>query len=262
MSWAGMDGRGIRRWVSDVEANRFGLSVERVVVGTNATDSHQLSADFAAVLGDTVADLVIARWPSHLSSLGAVAASSGRHVIPADVLMYWEIPAQRLAASAEQLPAGYVIEHPASSSTAAEDAISEVISDSFKGYGNHYTANPALDPDLALAGYLEWAVSALRESPSNVVLLRHGATPVGVATLTASDADLEVELAGMTSATQGQGLYRFLLAAVGETALARRHDRVIISTQAQNIRVQRAWARLGMRPFGAITTTHLVSRLI
>lgn len=261
MSWAGLEGRGIRRWVSDVEANRFGLSVERVVVGVDAIDDRQLRADFAAALSESAADLVIARWPSHLSSLGAVAASSGRHVIPADVLMYWEIPAQRLAISAEQLPEGYAIEHPTDSSATIEDAISEVVSDSFRGYGNHYTANPALDPDLALAGYLEWAVGAFRKNPGNVVILRRAATPVGVATLTVSGPDLEVELAGMTHAVQGQGLYRFLLAAVGETALARGHERVIISTQAHNIRVQRAWARLGLRPFGAITTTHLVSRI-
>lgn len=260
MSWSGLGGDGVRRWVSSVEGDRFGLSVARVVVGTDAIDDENLRSEFGTALAESTEDLVISRWPAQLSGLGAVAANSGRALIPADMLMYWEVPAAALAASAGPIPDGYAVARPTQAADDVEAAISQVVTDSFRGYGNHYTANPALDPELALAGYLEWAVGAFRADPGHVVILEEAGSPIGVATLTESDDDLEIELAGLTGAAQGKGLYGYLLAAVGELAVERGKGRVIISTQAHNIRVQRAWVRAGMKPFAAATTVHLVKR--
>lgn len=261
MSWAGLGGDGVRRWTSQLEGDRFGLTVARVVVGSDATDDDHLRAAFADAIADAPEDLIIARWPAGLSGIGAIAGSTGRQVIPADILMYWEVPSAQLAASGTDLPPGYTILRPEDPSEEVESAIATVVTDSFRGYGNHYTANPALDPELALAGYLEWAIGAFRSDPGHVVILEEGGTPIGVATLTESDDDLEIELAGLTGDAQGKGLYGHLLAAVGRLAVERGKARVIISTQTHNIRVQRAWVRAGMKPFAAVTTAHLVQRV-
>lgn len=258
MSWAALSGQGVRRWVSRPEGARFNLSVARVVVGADTADVESVRADFVATLDAATEDLVIARWPARFTRLGAAASSSRRRVIPADMLTYWEAPAAALASSAGPGPAdGCAIIRPTGPSRDIEAAIEQVVEDSFRGYGNHYTANPALDPELALAGYLEWAVGAFRSDPGNVVILREGEDPIGVATLTQDGNDLEIELAGLTSAAQGRGLYGHLLAAVGQVAVDRGLDRVIISTQVHNVRVQRAWVRAGMKPFAAVTTVHL-----
>ena len=74
-----------------------------------------------------------------------------------------------------------------------------------------------------------------------------------------SAGEAEILLAGLTSAAQGRGLYPLLLKAVGQQAMARGCPRVTISTQAHNIRVQRAWAKAGFRPFAAITTVHAMT---
>lgn len=258
MSWAALSGQGLRRWTSRLEGDRFGLTVARVVIGADTADVETVRDELVAALDSATEDLVIARWPAHLTRLGAAAASSRRRVIPADMLTYWEVPAPALAATGEGgLADGLSILRPTSPSEDVEAAITQVVTDSFRGYGNHYTANPALDPELALAGYLEWAVGAFRSNPGNVVILREGAEPVGVATLTQDGDDLEIELAGLTGAAQGRGLYGPLLAAVGQVAVDRGLGRVIISTQVHNVRVQRAWVRAGMKPFAAVTTVHL-----
>jgi GNAT superfamily N-acetyltransferase len=64
----------------------------------------------------------------------------------------------------------------------------------------------------------------------------------------------------MISAAQGRGRYAVLLAACAAEAHRRGLSRLIISTQVHNVRVQRAWARLGLRPFAAIETVHAVRR--
>ncbi|GAA6527573.1 GNAT family N-acetyltransferase [Intrasporangium sp. DVR] len=257
MSWESLAGDGVSHSPSEAESRRFGLSVARVTVGWGA---HGVGQDLTQALRDASEDLLIVRWPSHDLSLGAAAARSGRAVIPADTLMYWEASVGRVqdaVASAERP------EHLASVSAADYDgdpraAVVEVVEDSFSSYGNHYLANPALDAGLALQGYVEWATSALTRNPEDVIILTHEGDAVGIATLAqdSTGRDLEVLLAGIVSEHQSKGWYSHLFAAVDRAATHRSCARVIISTQAHNVRVQRAWARLGLRPFAAVTTAH------
>jgi hypothetical protein len=208
-------------------------------------------------------ELLIVRWPTRMVTLGAAAAASQRAIIPADVLMYWEVPASQLQPDPVALTERSLrTAVPTGADPATRRALKHVVRDSFRDYGNHYTANPRLDRELALAGYVDWATRSLAEDPEDVVLLMHGDEPVGVATLTVGGGgdDLEILLAGLTGVTQGQGWYHHLLAGVGDQARARGCTRVIISTQAHNLRVQRAWARAGFRPFGAVTTVHAMHR--
>jgi hypothetical protein len=265
MSWDALQGDAVTSHDSPLESERFGLSVGRVVVGQQA-DEAAAAAQLTALLDDAAQErheLLIVRWPTHLVTLGAAAAGSRRAIIPADVLMYWETPASALrpdlAALAEH---GLRTAVPVEADDASRVALERVVRDSFRDYGNHYTANPRLDRDLALAGYLDWATRSLAEDPQDVVLLLHDGRAVGVATLAvgAGGRDLEILLAGLTGDTQGQGWYHHLLGGIGEQARARGCERIIISTQAHNLRVQRAWARAGLRPFGAVTTVHAMRR--
>lgn len=207
-------------------------------------------------------DLLVVRWPSHSLTLGSAAGRSGRSLIPADVLMYWESPAGRVALSddAKDRPPFLSCESASVYEGDARAAIARVVEDSFASYGNHYLANPALDPQLALQGYVEWAMNVFAQSPDDVIILARGEEAVGVATLARSSTgdDLEVLLAGIVAEHQSKGWYRYLLEAIDRMALERSRTRVIISTQAHNVRVQRAWARHGLRPFAAMTTVHAV----
>lgn len=254
MSWAGLAGTGVTLSDSPYETNRFGRTFARVVVGHDADES--VADELAELIAGSDADIIVVRYPAALARLGAVLARSGRGVLPADTLVYWEVP----AAGGDEVADPHLttsVDDTLSEATAA--VLRQVVEASFAGYGNHYTANPDLAPELALAGYLEWAERAYATDPRNVVLLRHGAEVIGAATLSQDGDDLEIELAGLTPAAQGHGWYGALLTAVRAEAVHRGLGRVIISTQAANVRVQRAWARAGFKPFGAVNTCHLIS---
>lgn len=254
MSWQNLAGRGVRYWTSEVESRRFSIPIGRVTVGYDA-HSDDVEPQLSAVLAEAGETLLIVRYPATQARLGATIARSGWLVLPADVLTYWEVRADSLAELQAYTDSALRV----APSEASEDAaliLETVVCDSFHGYGNHYTADPALDPELALAGYVEWALKAFAADPQNALLLLHDDTPVGAATVVDGPGYLEVELAGLVCEAQGKGWYRMLLRGIGQEALRRGAERVIISTQVSNTRVQRAWAKAGMKPFAAVTTVH------
>jgi GNAT superfamily N-acetyltransferase len=183
-------------------------------------------------------------------------------IIPADTLTYWEIPAGVLSENQQALPTGFRCDPATTHGQDATAAVIEIVRDSFRSYGNHYLANPALDPDLALAGYVEWALGSLEREPDNVLILTDGRRPVGLATMEQDSTghDLEVLLAGIAADHQARGLYRHLFDRIDRAAVDRSCHRIVISTQVHNVKVQRAWAKMGLRPFAAITTIHAVRR--
>lgn len=257
MSWASFATDGLDLRPSPLESARFGISVSRLTVGWEA-DERAAATFVGQSLASAPEQLLIARWPTHLSSLAAVAAASPRRVLVADVLVYWEAPPERVL---ELTPVARreLSVSPASSEDGGDAALlEELVRDSFQRYGNHYLANPDLDPAAALDGYVEWAQAALSRRADNVLLLREERRAVGLATLTqgSDDDDLEVELAGLRGNGQGRGLYAHLLRACAEEARRRGSRRLLISTQVQNVRVQRAWARAGLVPFAALSTAH------
>lgn len=279
MSWAGLSGAAVEISPSRVESERFGLSIARLVVGSAVLDGEAARPDRASTaiaeagarvtdaLRRSDADIVIARWPAQHTLFGAAAAASGRAVLPADVLMYWEVAAERLAggpplAGAPLGPGSQreaVRAEPATEASAEVRAVlASVVGDSFAGYGNHYTANPLLDRESALAGYLDWADRTLTTDPRDVVLLWEDDEPIGAATLSQDGTESEILLAGIVTEHQGRRLYGTLLEGIGREAARRGCTRVVISTQAHNTRVQRAWVRAGFAPFAAVTTIHAV----
>ena len=264
MAWDDLTGTDVRLSSNAVETARFGVSIARLSVGWDLPTSGPTFEFAAEAVSDALArspdDVVVVRYPAQVIRLGAVVARSGRTVVPAGALTYW-------GARAESVPTvtgeDLAVEPAASLPGSAADVgrmLDDVVADSFAGYGNHYLANPLLDSGAALAGYQEWARRSLPGDRDALVLV--GSTgPIGVATLVGSHdgrSHLEVLLAGLVSAAQGRGSYAVLLSACAGEARRRGLDRLIISTQVHNVRVQRAWARLGLRPFAAVETVHAV----
>jgi GNAT superfamily N-acetyltransferase len=180
-------------------------------------------------------------------------------ILPADTLSYWEVlTAEGLGPEQDWISDGVVSVPATEYGLHASWAVSEVVRDSFHGYGSHYVVNPLLDAELALEGYIEWATDTLNRDSRDVIILARGAEALGAATITTSPSgeDLEVLLAGIVRSHQSRGLYRNLFAAIHEAAVKRSCRRIIISTQVHNTRVQRVWTKLGLRPFAAITTVH------
>jgi hypothetical protein len=218
----------------------------------------------AAAVAEAEDDVLVIRYPAHAVGLGAVIATSGRAVIPAGALTYWAAAAEDVCAAHPDPVEGRLDVVAASDLSGSADevaaAVDKVVADSFAGYANHYVANPLLDPVSALAGYRDWARRSL-VSGHDTLVLRAAGTPIGVATCAANrdgPSHLEVLLAGLVGSAQGRGRYGTLIVGCAAEARRRGLSRLIISTQVHNVRVQRAWARLGLRPFACVETVHAV----
>jgi RimJ/RimL family protein N-acetyltransferase len=249
MAWDTLAAPGTTLVASPVESRRFGLEVHRGTVGPGDLDR----AGLRALVDGSPADVIVLRYDVARQEIPALLATTSRAVLPAGALTYWEKqvgdvaePSTRVVAATDLDPA------------VAEQVVRAVVRESFAGYGNHYTADPLLDRSAVLAGYEEWAVGSLDRDTHEVMVQVLDGEPVGVATVEHSAAHAEILLAGLVPTAQGRGLYGDLLLAVERTARAAGRERLVISTQVQNVRVQRAWARFGMRPFAAVETVHLV----
>ncbi|HEY0216241.1 MAG TPA: GNAT family N-acetyltransferase [Cellulomonas sp.] len=252
MSWDQLAEPGLTGGPSPAESRRFGVEVHRLTVGPGDLDVVGLRA----AVEDSDADVLVVRYDVVRQEVAAALAASSRAVLPAGALTYWETQVRDLPVG--EPPRTVVVGAAALPDAVADAAVRAVVRASFTGYGNHYTADPLLDRRLALDGYEEWALRSLARADHEVLVQLDGDRAVGVATVERAGTCAEVLLAGLVPAAQGRRLYGELLAAVERAALADGLDRLVISTQVQNVRVQRAWARHGLRPFAAVETVHLV----
>jgi ribosomal protein S18 acetylase RimI-like enzyme len=234
---------------SALESARFGLRMGRVVVPAGATCAAE---DVVRLVEAADLDVTVVRYPADRLGWAASLARTGRTAFHADTLVYWAAPVGG-GALATSVSAG------SARRLAADDAdlLDDLVADVFADYGSHYLANPLLDPAGALAGYQEWARRSLGEPGERAVALDDGSATYGVATIEVGD-EVEILLAGVRASHRGRGLYRHVLEAVAAEAAAEGVEQLVISTQARNIGVQRAWARHGFLPVAAIETVHLV----
>ncbi|MEI8080807.1 MAG: hypothetical protein WCI74_03075, partial [Actinomycetes bacterium] len=137
----------------------------------------------------------------------------------------------------------------------------------FDGYPNHYSYDPVLgDADVA-ASYARWTGRLLRAEENLTLLAQTDGNLAGVTLCALSGRDVEVVLAGILPEHRRSGFYGALLASVAKAATTQGQDsngpgpvdRLVISTQLDNIAVQRAWARLGLQPLTSFETVHLVN---
>ena len=234
---------------------RFGFPVERLVVHQDAPLPDP--AIDAAVQASS-ASLIIARWPAQRYQMPRAVASWERIVIPAGTLTYWGIACQGGPTTQKSLPPGARLAsfESCQQNSGSIDAFEAIVRDSFDGYGNHYRANPYLDSSTVVEGYVEWALATLRSDPGSVLTLDVGGELAGFATLHFDAGRIEVLLAGMASWAQGRGWYQALLAGACEAGIRGRRQDLVISTQVENVAVQRAWIKAGLTPRGAIVTVH------
>jgi ribosomal protein S18 acetylase RimI-like enzyme len=258
MGWAEVTAAVSELRPSARESARFATPIARLSVGESWREQFASERDLFAALRRRIAasegTTVIVRVPSDLVGFVAEGVPAGHRALFAGTLLYWAIEV------AEHTPAS----RPEGIDVRAADGsvdIGHIIADSFDGYLSHYAYNPGLEPGLIVAGYQEWATGAAASHDGSVLVLEKGGSPIGFATVVDDPAVpgiAEIELASVVSGAQGQGLYRHLLDGIVSSAADRGAHRVVISTQAHNIRVQRAWASAGLRPVASLETFHCV----
>jgi hypothetical protein len=215
-----------------------------------------------AAVADADADVIIVRYHSSATAVPRLLASLDRPLIHTPALGYWEASPSRHVA--QRLPDGLSVQNDLTDPAACARAVAR-IGDIFAGYVNHYSYNPLFSAERSLAGYQEWAERTIRDSPTDSSVLVYDGEIIGVATMirTPSDdpshgAETEVALAGLVPGARGRGWYEHLLGSCVERTKQIDASRLVISTQVTNAGVQRAWARMGLLPFGSVETAHLL----
>ena len=253
MSWDDLQGRGVDVASSARDSLRFGLHVARGVI---RSEESNLSASLERLhesLASIRPDIAVLRWPAQHTGLGEALQRRGWSLLPADTLVYWSLDlrsdgndaAKQVIAADE--PGGVSLK-----------AVGDAVRNIFMSYPTHYTASEDFEPQRVLDGYVDWAVRTARENPGDCYALLHGEGLAALATTTTVDGGrcMEVLLAGTAPARRGKGVYGILLDGLAARAAAAGRGALLISTQASNVSVQRAWARRGFLPIASFTTVH------
>ncbi len=249
MGWIDLTGTGITYSESPIESQRFGIKIANLQIGAEVHDSR---ADLKQIIESSTADLVVIRYPSQLRWVGVEISQTTWKQITCDSTVYF--------ASANSP----VVEKPQHSNFRIEqcepDELSKLVTvtrNSFKGYINHWHYNSKTSNSKIEEAYEEWLIGSAGKFGYQTYLMSDGSDPIGMALLLNHQHVSEILLAGMTSEYQGKGLYGQLLHFVEKDVREKRDTQIIISTQSQNINVQKAWVRRAWNPILTIQTIHL-----
>lgn len=236
---------------SGLESVASGLSVGRLINWpTGAMDGRAVRR---AIL-ESRHDLVVVRSACDDVLLGAQLQCDELVCWQADTLIYFEIP------TSKETEAG-----PGSLATCDmgdAQAVDQLVRAAFADYRNHWAANPALSRMSVTDAYADWMTSSLNDRDRAVLRYstKEGET-AGICLVDDGDEGFEeILLAGVVPGQRRQGAYQSMLRHVIARAGSLGKESVVISTQASNIAVMRAWARVGMLPTISLNTVHVMKR--
>jgi len=251
------EGRALTLQESESETRRFGFTVTRATVPLGDAVSDD---DVVAAVNSSASDIVIVRFDARRKTLGPLLRRTpGVDCIHADTLVYYEWNLRHLQPTAAHQT------NPTITRSKSFDDIAGVLRESFKDYRNHYSSNPRLAASVTVTAYEEWASNLMRNEMSRVLVARDetNGEVTGFVLLTVAESEriAEVVLNAVRPAAQRGGVYSALMrAAAGQLASLRSIDRLYISTQSENLAVIAAWKKLGLEPFLALETHHVMRR--
>jgi ribosomal protein S18 acetylase RimI-like enzyme len=234
-------------FISDIDKERFGVKTARVVGLT--TDSLPSVLDFCAKERVT---LLIARC--NMSDLTAAQAMEKDGFLLMDTLVYYSLD---LAKQPVPFDDGVFNFRPIR--VDEEDEIISVAAESFRGYFGHYHADQRLDNNKCDEAYIDWARKACASRGSNenflVAEIQKKIVAFGVFRINNPD-EGELFLGGIHPDFQGQGIYLSFLCRAMQWCLSKNAKRIIISTQLNNIAVQKVLTRFGFEISRGYYTYH------
>ncbi len=232
---------------SQVESERFGLTVGRcsIPVGSNCSDD-----EVVLKVVNSAFDLVILRYPSVRTSLNHLIAAHSKNSFQADTLLYFSRDIDQDAFGQSAAAIGI---RPARAND--EEAIRNVALKAFNSYGSHYSANPRINKNSVLDGYVDWASRQMHDA--TVVLVHQTEVVDGFLSLNINDGVAEIVLNAVDPLAQNQGVYQRLLDGAVRIAYENNCKKIITSTQSTNYKVMRVWTKNKFNIFLSLNTVHL-----
>ena len=131
----------------------------------------------------------------------------------------------------------------------------------FKNYKNHYSSNKYINTDDALEGYVQWVISFLDCSNKDVFIVYRNEKPIAFATCEYSQDDIEGVLFGVMPDASGGGVYSDIIRFTQAHYQKKGIKLMKVSTQIQNLAVQKVWSREGFMLQDSYSTIHINSLL-
>lgn len=236
--------------VGTSESRRFGCRVVNVRCGPSA----EIDDDFYAGLRDSEFDIAVIRFPTSHLRMGALLSELGDRVLVTEPTVYWSkaiVHRDTTDSSLEKLVPVFPNEM---------RRLNAAIRSSFAGYRSHWHQNPLTEEVDMAEVYIEWTQSVIRQPSHQAFLLVSSDSndSIGMGLVESSGTTFEILLAGIVADHQGSGHYASILSRIEAMVGGAGHDMAVISTQASNSRVQKAWSRNGWHPAFTLQTVHLV----
>ena len=129
----------------------------------------------------------------------------------------------------------------------------------FNNYHGHYHADRKLNKSDCDSVYSSWAVNSClnKNFCDAMIIIEFRTAIVGFLTVkTVGHEICEIVLNGVDPNFQNKGLYALLISLAKKWALERQLKAVIVSTQLNNLAVQKVWCRQGFEPYKSFYTFH------
>ena len=235
---------------SESESRAIGMSVGRLVCPIQ-TDWSKFSLRDAVLAAGF--DVTIVRYATTNSRASCELQCGDLVSWQADTLVYYGIAPKRD-------PSGVrVVLHPVGASQV--DEFSRLVTETFDGYANHYSANPLFADIQTARVYGEWGSGRIGDPLSRVFVARDETmTAVAPVVVDISDGQTcEIVLAGVVPSQRRNGWYPLVLSSISQWAAEEGFTQLVISTQVGNVEAVRGWCRFGMLPLLALNTLHVVT---
>lgn len=234
--------------LSPLEKERFGFITARGELTSDISITQVLQR-----ANDLRAEILMLRIPT--SNLLGAQQALAQGAILADTLVYYE------AAVREQddVVLGRGLRHRMLGQQEASK-VEKLARSAFQNYVSHYHADPKLSREAADETYASWAYRSCEGLPvANVVIgIENDADDiVGFITLKRSGDLASIELNAVSPLHQRRGIYAALVRLAMNWAMKEGCSRVSVSTQLNNISVQKVWSRFGFEPVKSYYTLHL-----
>jgi hypothetical protein len=137
--------------------------------------------------------------------------------------------------------------------------VSRVAGEAFQNYFDHYHADPNLDKAKCGEAYISWAVNSCRNRDDDhevLVAVKDGIICAFSVIQLNSSLEAEAVLCGVAQYARRLKIYTDLIIESMNWSLGKQRSEMIISTQINNIVVQKVWIHLGFEFHKAYYTLH------
>ena len=234
--------------LSPIECERFGFVTARGYL------THEVSLDTVLrEANDLGAQVLMLRVPT--TNLNGVQLALEHGAILADTLVYFE--AEVVEPKPVKLYKG--LRH---RMLGPQDAlkVAALAKLAFKDYVGHYHADPKLSREAADEAYVSWAYRSCEGRPvaDAIIGIENGNDEmIGFITLKRYGELATIELNAVSPLYQRRGIYTGLVGLSMYWAAQHSCRRISVSTQLNNVSVQKVWCRYGFEPARSYYTLHL-----